>query len=713
MKILVVDDNENNLYQLRVLLSANGYQLNTAANGAEALEKGRLDPPDLVISDILMPVMDGFTLCRNWMRDESLRRIPFVFYTATYTDEKDRQFALSLGARRFILKPEEPDVFVRVIHDVIGQVEKAPPSVIPTPSAESNATSGMEDTNSNHLRKYNEVLIRKLEDKLTQLEVVRRELEDDIARRKQVEEALRDSELNYRRLYESMMDAFVATDMDGRIREFNPAFQAMLDYTDDELRRMTYHDITPETWHDIEARIVAKQILPRGYSDVYEKEYRRRNGTVLPVELRTYLNRDEMGRPQGMWAIVRDISQRKQAEKERDQLREQFIQAQKMEAIGQLAGGMAHDFNNILQVMQGYGQLLLSDLDPKSEQHEYAFEIHKSAVRAAQLTRQLLAFSRRQVLEPTTLDLNQLIGNLTKMIRRLLDENIKLHFTPRQKSVFIRADAGQLDQVLMNLCINARDAMSNGGTLTLETDTVEIDDSYLSLNPWARPGSYAVIVISDTGEGMDETIQQRAFDPFFTTKEVGKGTGLGLATVHGIINQHGGMIRLYSEPGIGTTFRLYLPRGEHEYIAPVEERGEEPVGGNETILLAEDDPAVRNLTVHILKEAGYVIIAAKDGKEALELIRDHHARIDLILSDVVMPGGSGNNIRDFFRGYRPDGRVLFMSGYSAGLIEPRYFDSRNVAFIQKPFSAAALLTMIRKQLDAPNPESPVNNPDSQ
>lgn len=399
-----------------------------------------------------------------------------------------------------------------------------------------------------------------------------------------------------------------------------------------------------------------------------------------------------------------DITESKRSEKERAQLGEQLRQAQKMEAVGQLAGGVAHDFNNILQAMHGYAQLLIDQLPRQSEEHEFARELLQGTVRAAALTRQLLAFSRRQHLDEKKLFLNEIIENLLKLIVRTIGENIELTFRPTATDPEIFADQGQIEQVLMNLCVNARDAMPDGGRLLIETDRVSIDEEFCISHPWAEPGNYAIMEVSDTGCGMDEVTKLRIFEPFFTTKETGKGTGLGLATVFGVVTQHKGMIHVYSEEGHGATFKVYLPILEKEVGR--EREMEVPLRrGSETILLAEDEDAVRRLIKRLLNQAGYRVFMAENGIKAIELLERHHREIDLVLLDVVMPKKSGRDVADRFRALRRDGKVLFMSGYSIGVIDDSFLERNGMAFIQKPFSTPHLLDKIRELLDS-NSSSP-------
>jgi PAS domain S-box-containing protein len=831
----------------------------------------------------------------------------------------------------------------------------------------------------------------------------------DVTERKQAEEALRSSELKYRRLHESMTDAFVATDMEGHIQEFNPAYRAMLGYADEELRLLTYWDLTPETWHAFEDRIVAEQVLPKGYSGVYEKEYRRRDGTVFPVELRTTLIRDEAGRPTGMWAIVRDITDRKLAEDvlhrsekealqlalenavlaeigrivsstpnigevyrtfsqevkklvpfdrlgigviheeegtvsfsyiegisvsgrgpegavplpgtavekvlrdhqgllldledeqgitkvcpgllpefragirstltvplilrnrvlgvfslrsmnpgiytdrdlrlaesvgnqiagtvansqlwierkrmedallqserrlmraqaigrlgnweidlptrriwaseeafriygiertseflpldfvqqrvlpedrpcmdaalrdlltgardydaqfrirrdgdgevrflhskaerivdetgtpvkvagviqditERRHLEDQLRQAQKMEAVGQLAGGVAHDFNNILAATMMRLGLLQSDPDLTADTRAALKELEGDVRRAASLTRQLLIFSRRQVMQIKRLDLNEVLSNLLKMLRRLLGEHIDLLFQGGSTSLSVEADAGMMEQVVMNLCVNARDAMPGGGRLTLGTRRIDIDAESAKANPEARPGPFVCLTVTDTGTGMDEATMRHVFEPFFTTKEVGKGTGLGLATVYGIAKQHQGWVEVESTVGKGSTFRVFLPAS----AGPAEgEASSETInnirGGTETILLVEDEATLRRMAALSLKKRGYTVLEAANGVEALKLWEEQPERVNLLLTDMVMPEGvTGLDLADRLRKDRAALKVIVSSGYSVDMAKQDVLTERRILFLPKPYEGATLLKVVRDCLD--------------
>jgi len=407
-----------------------------------------------------------------------------------------------------------------------------------------------------------------------------------------------------------------------------------------------------------------------------------------------------------MWEIL----SRQRRERERETLEEQYRQAQKMEAIGQLAGGVAHDFNNILQAMVGYSSMLLDRLPEHDETHEFAEEIAQGAERAAVLTRQLLAFSRRQILEMEDLELNEVVHGLTKMIRRTIGEDVEVEVTEGRRVGIVHADRGQMEQVLLNLCLNARDAMPEGGALTIGTENVVMDSEYCDVHAWASPGRYVLLSVTDTGCGMDAQTQARIFEPFFTTKELGKGTGLGLATVYGIVRQHQGMIQVYSEVGKGTTFKVYLPSFERTATTVGTKVVGRARGGTETILVAEDDEALRKLAARILESAGYTVLLAANGEEALDVFEKHTADIDLFLLDVVMPKMGGKAVYDVLRQQHPRLRFLFSSGYSTSAIHTDFVLKAGTDLIQKPYAPDALLRKVREGLDRTD-EGPASESD--
>jgi nitrogen-specific signal transduction histidine kinase/CheY-like chemotaxis protein len=389
-------------------------------------------------------------------------------------------------------------------------------------------------------------------------------------------------------------------------------------------------------------------------------------------------------------AIVRDISQRKSLEK-------QLYHAQKMESIGTLAGGVAHDFNNLLTVITGYGYMIKTRLAPDDPQMVMIDQILSSTDRAAQLTRGLLAFSRKQALDPKPVELNDIVNRVEKLLRRLIGADVELITTLAEKPLRLFADEGQLEQVFMNLATNARDAMPEGGSLIITTE--EKREEYYSFHGLIKPGNYALIKVSDTGCGMDEQTRAKIFEPFFTTKELGRGTGLGLAIVYGIVKQHNGFINVYSEPGRGTSFIIHLPLIS-ELIAPADAEVEPPPrGGTETILFTEDDAIVRTMTGSFLRDFGYCVIAAVDGEDALEKFAEHEQEIDLLILDVMMPKKNGGEVYKAVKALRPDIDVLFVSGYAADIIRQKGILEEDIQFISKPVSPADLLRKIREILD--------------
>jgi len=395
-----------------------------------------------------------------------------------------------------------------------------------------------------------------------------------------------------------------------------------------------------------------------------------------------------------------NIYQRMMAEQEQEKLHSQLLQAQKMEAVGHLAGGVAHDFNNILTAIIGYANMMRKKVLADEQLAFYASQILSAANRAARLTKSLLAFSRKQVIEPKPVDLNEIVRSVTKIAKRLIGEDIEFRTVLRDKSMNVLADSGQMEQVLLNLCTNARDAMPHGGQLIIETDLVEFDERSRQVNYLDRAGRYGVICVSDTGAGMDEGTRKQIFEPFFTTKEVGKGTGLGLSIVYGIVKQHNGTINVYSEPEKGTTFKIYLPAIEIAGESPAARVEDRPAGGRETILLAEDENDVRALITIVLREAGYTVIESVDGEEAVQQFTEHAGSLSLFLSDVIMPKMNGKAAYEQIRAVKPGIKVIFMSGYTADIIQSKGIINDGKPFLPKPIFPDQLLRKVREVLDA-------------
>ena len=512
----------------------------------------------------------------------------------------------------------------------------------------------------------------------------------DISGRKRMEAELRDSEERYRLLFERNLAGVFRSTVGGRMLECNRAFAQMMGYASpaEVLAQpaVAFHE-------DARAREVFLDQLRREGSLVnHEMRLRRKDGTVLWVIENVSVLRADDDRGEVILGTLFDMTERRKLE-------EQLLQSQKMEAIGRLAGGIAHDFNNILTAVSGYTELLIGQLAAGDPRRESAEEIRQAGERAAALTQQLLAFSRRQVLEPRVLDLNAVIANMERMLRRVIGEDIELTTSLSTGLWRTRADPAQIEQAILNLVVNARDAMPRGGQLTLETANVELDAKYSG----GAPGPHVMLAVSDNGVGMDPEQQARLFEPFYTTKDRGKGTGLGLSTTYGVVKQSGGSIWVYSERGQGTTFKIYLPRSEH----PLDEPAESPVlaaplNGTETALLVEDEPEVRGLVEKILRMYGYTVLSAASPAEAIALSKNRAATIDILVTDVIMPGMNGRELSRVLAASRPELRVLYMSGYTDAVIAQQGILEPGTAFVSKPFTPDVLARKVREVLDAPD-----------
>ena len=526
----------------------------------------------------------------------------------------------------------------------------------------------------------------------------------DITDRKQAEEARLESETKYRLLAENVIDVIWTMDLNWKVIYASPSCEILTGYSDDEIVGMTLDQLLTPGSMDLSKKTLAELLSPENmaqqeYPNFFlpQLELRFKDGSrSVYIEVKGSFLKDCQGQPIGMVGVARDITERKQLE-------EQFLQAQKMEAVGRLAGGVAHDFNNILTAITGYAELLLINPDIQAPVSRDVKDILQAAERAASLTRQLLAFSRKQVLQPQRLDLNQVVANLDKMLRRIIGEDIDLVTVLGHDLGAVQADPGQIEQVVMNLAVNARDAMPQGGKLTIETADADLDAAYAQEHLEVHPGPYVMLAVSDNGVGLDQESQARIFEPFYTTKELGKGTGLGLSMVYGIVRQSGGFIYVYSNPREGTTFKIYLPRLEaaEDLAAGLGRAPDRCEWGSETILLVEDEDLVRQVASRILVRHGYTILEAASGRDALVASRDYAGPIHLMLTDVVMPGMSGWEASENLKLQRPEMKVLFMSGYTENAIVHHGVLDLGVAFIQKPFRYNVLAQKIREMLDAP------------
>ncbi len=513
----------------------------------------------------------------------------------------------------------------------------------------------------------------------------------DISEQKLAQQRLIESEERFKALYSASFGGIAIHDK-GLILECNQGLAEITGYRLEELVGMDgLLLIAPSTRQLVMDNIVS------GLEKPYEARGLRKNGEEYPLRLeaKNIPFKGKMVRA----VEFRDLSQQKHDEAERQRLQELLLQAQKMESIGRLAGGVAHDFNNMLGVILGRTEIAQLDLDPTKPLYADLEEIRRAAERSVNLTRQLLAFARKQTIAPRVLDFNEAVAGMLKMVQRLIGEDIDLVWLPGTDLWPVKIDPSQIDQVLANLCVNARDAIDGVGKVTIETDNVLFDERYCASHPGCQPGEYVLLALSDNGCGMDKKTQTQLFEPFFTTKEPGKGTGLGLATVYGIVKQNNGFINIYSEPGHGTVFRIYLPRHRFRLRPAAEVRNSEPAArGNATILLVEDEPAIINMTTLMLERLGYNVLAATSPTEAISCARDHSGQIDLLLTDIVMPHMNGRQLSAQLLTDLPGLKVLFMSGYTAEVIAHKGVLDQGIHFIEKPFTMSQLAGKIKAVL---------------
>jgi two-component system, cell cycle sensor histidine kinase and response regulator CckA len=514
----------------------------------------------------------------------------------------------------------------------------------------------------------------------------------DISERKHSEKAIRESEARYRALVDhAAYGIFWASEPEGRLLHANPALAEMLGYASEaellgvEFTETLYRDPADQ------AKLVS-DYMSHGRAEG-TVEWKRKDGKIITVRMNGRKATYPDGKSECAEVTVEDIT-------ERVALQKQLVQAQKFEAIGQLAGGIAHDFNNMIGAILGWAEIGMDESGADSRLRRYFEKVDQQGKRAAALTRQLLAFARRQILEPRSIDLNQTAVETLGLLEKIIGSNIEIKATLAPDLAVVRADPTQIEQVVMNLCINARDAMPSGGSLTIATSNVRLDEQFCALQPLARPGDYAILAVTDTGTGMDSATLEHIFEPFFTTKELGKGTGLGLATVYGVVRQHGGFLHVYSEPGRGSTFRVYFP-ASNEVAAP-RERAEEagPVrGGSETILVAEDHEGLGQLALETLTGLGYQVMLATDGEQAIQDFRANRERIALVILDVMLPKLGGPAIYERIRKEKPDLPVIFATGYSPDIAELQKVQLEGLAVLQKPYSPRDLARKVRETID--------------
>jgi len=669
LKLLAIDDNRDNLITLKAVVTDTlpRTRVLTALSGREGIALARAEDPDVILLDIVMPGMDGFEVCRMLKGDESLRQIPVVFLTALRTDRESRIKALEAGAEGFLTKPLD-------VEELTAQIR---------------AMAKIKEANALKLLE---------KERLASLVAERtRALEQELARRRATEEELRESERRMRSIFRVAPTGIGVTG-DGVLLDVNPRICEMTGFDREELIGRSIGTLypSPEEFDRVGSEMYL-QIAGRG-TGTTETRWVKKDGTILNVILSS-TPIDQRNLSKGVTFTLLDITERKRAEEEREQLQAQLIQSQKMEAVGQLAGGVAHDFNNILTAILGYGHLILMGSGEKDTRRHHAEEIITSCERAASITRRLLAFCRQDISEKCRLNLNELIAASRTMLSRLIGEDVEFRFAPCPEDLTVVADPVQIEQVLMNLATNARDAMPGGGLFSIATTIRRLDDEFIALHGFGTAGDYAVITVSDSGTGMDRDTQRRIFEPFFTTKEVGRGTGLGLSVVYGILQRHDGHVVVCSNPGTGTTFRVYLPlaRCREKLLRAAPFLAAK--GGSETILVAEDNRDLREVIHLTLSTAGYRVIVTEDGEEAAARFRASADSIDLLLLDMIMPKQSGMEVLNQARSLRPDIKALFLTGYPTEFIKDRGLMTSEFAYLAKPVSPNALLRSIREMLD--------------
>ena len=820
MKVLIADDNDASCKLLRALLEADGHAVTTAADGREALELLERYPVDAIISDLLMPNLDGFRLCREIRQDSRWHRTPFICYTAIYCSLDDEKLAFDLGADAYLRKPSSRATILSTLQLAVDRA-KAGPTRRKTLHAELDVineysqplVAQLEDKNfelseksrlaelagavgvalthrhglDEILQSCSESMVKHLDAALARiwtLDLRNKELElrasatpdklpegvqpgraivahiaverrpyrsqavlselsaheRDWARREGVaafagyplivgerlvgvmavftrkvlpeatittlaaiadslalgiqgkwaEEILRESEERFRQLAENISEVFWMTDPAKKEMLYvSPAYETIWGRTCKSLmeRPHSFFDaIHPDDRPRVLASIQANSDTP------YELEYRiaRPDRSVRWIRDRAFPVRDAGGLVIRTAGVAEDVTEKRQLET-------QLRQSQKMQAIGQLAGGVAHDFNNLLSVIFGHGALLAAAMPLHERLRDSVVEINLAAERAAALTRQLLTFSRRQVFEPRVLDLEGVVEESRSLLRRLIGEDVGLAVILSHGLSRVSVDPGQINQVLMNLALNARDAMPQGGELTIATRDVDFAAATQTVQPEMRPGRYVLLAVTDTGCGMAPEVQARIFEPFFSTKS--DNTGLGLSVVDGIVKQNGGYLAVTSRPGLGTTFSIYLPAVEatSEGLPPKPISG--PLTGDETILLVEDEDPVREVTALLLESLGYEVLQVSNAKDAINLVENTRAKIDLLFTDVIMPGMSGRELVEALRLHDPGLKVLFQSGYTDDMVIRHGILRAEVAFLQKPFTVDALAKKIREGLD--------------
>ncbi len=707
-RILVVEDSAVQAHQLESILVSEQLEVEVAFDAERGLLFFLTMDFDLVITDILLPGMSGYDLCEEIKSHPTKGDVPVILLTSL-SDPMNIIKGLECGANNFITKPYEANYLLGRVNTILDR--KAKRSNGKDEAAAEVVFQGKMLTVNSDKEQILDLLIATFEDIVRtnkELQTSKAELAsakrkvDEYARilegrvrttedkRNRAEQALVESERRYRRLVEFSPDAMFINRANTIAFANKPCLKLFGAATLEQILGKSVFDfIHPDGVAIVKERI---RLLESGRPvPLHETKIIRLDGTVVDVET-SAAPFVEDGVP-AIQVVFRDISDRKKLEG-------RFYHAQKMEAVGKLAGGIAHDFNNLLTVISGCTELLETHLPANDPLRDFTQEIQKAGERAGHLTRQLLAFSRKAVVEPRVLDVNALVADTEKMLRRLIGEDISLTTNLASTLGQVKADAGQIEQVIVNLAVNARDAMPQGGKLTIETHNVELGDAYVMTHPEVKPGRYVMLAVSDTGLGMSQETKAHIFEPFFTTKGPGKGTGLGLATAYGIVTQIGGHFEVHTAVGQGTSFNIYLPSVNDSVPSGKSHHGTKIVPhGKETILLVEDEDAVRKITKLTLQSLDYTVLEAENGDEALRICERHVEPIHLLMTDVVMPGMGGRQVAERLSACRRGIKVLFLSGYTDDAVVRHGIMKAEVAFLQKPFTPIGLATKVREVLD--------------
>ena len=682
--ILIVDDKEENLYYLEALLTGHGYTVELARHGAEALVKARQNPPQLIISDLLMPVMDGFTLLRHWKSDGRLKSIPLIVYTATYTEAEDERLALDLGADAFILKPAEPEEFLARVREV-----------------QANKTAGLPNPPKHQigdekalLKVYSESLIRKLEEKTLQLEQANQALQHDIVERRRTADSLRESEERFRATFEQAAVGLAHVGLDGKFLRINDKFCEITGYPREELLNLSLAELTVPEDRAAGLEGMATMLAGRQTTFTSEKRNLSRQGEIYWVNLVISLLHDENRAPKYFIAVFTNITERKNLE-------QQFLRVQRLDSMGALASGIAHDLNNVLAPIMLSIALIKLRLPAEDETLARQLDLlAKTTERGAKLVRHLLNFGRGLVSDRVVFQPRHVAHEIEQLVRETFPKNIEVHHSYDHDLWNITGDPTQLHQVLLNLCVNARDALPQGGRILIRLGNAIVDQAISSRHLDAKPGLYVALSVTDNGAGIPAAVREKIFDPFFTTKEPDKGTGLGLSSSLAIVRSHEGFIDLETEEGKGTTFKVYLPASKADTTTAPAPEASRHEGRNELILVVDDEPIILEVTKRILERYGYRVLLAENGVEAVSQYALQHDKIAAVITDMSMPIMGGPATILALRTINPNVRIIASSGkgLETSRKEAGAAGAEIADFIAKPFTSGDLLQCLRKVL---------------